>query len=43
MGKLINKYNHDEIQQKGLEKRWTLASVDRDVQRRNAHALLMRV
>lgn len=43
MGKLINKYNHEEIQQKGLEKRWTLASVDKDVQHGNAHALLMRV
>ena len=43
MGKIINKCNHDEIQQKGLKKRGTLASADKDVQHRNAYALLMRV
>lgn len=43
MGKIINKCNHDEIQQKGLKNRGTLASADKDVQHRNAYALLMRV
>ena len=43
MGKIVNKCNHDEIQQKGLKNRGTLASADKDVQHRNAYALLMRV